>query len=189
MQRYLFTGFVILYFSIAAFSQGKDNSLEGVPFKERIVTGGGIGLSFGTVQDFFSLSPTIGYKLTERLIVGTGLTYRYTNYKYSKPSIKLHDYGVSPFMRFTVYKNVFIQAEYEHLNYEFPTSQTQSVRKNFNSFLAGGGFIQPIGNKFYFYLMALYNFSYQTPAIGEYTPYNSPLILRGGINIGNLSFR
>src|SRR5688572_29490212 len=124
------------------FSQGEANSLEGVPFKERIVTGGGLGLSFGSYQDFFSVSPMIGYRVTAKLIAGTGITYRYTNYKIPNPNIKLNDYGVNPFLRFTVYRNIFVQTEFEHLNYEFPSSQTETIRKNFNSFLAGGGFVQ-----------------------------------------------
>lgn len=47
-----------------------ENSLEGVPFKERIVTGGGLGLSFGSNQDFISLSPIIGYAFTKKFVAG-----------------------------------------------------------------------------------------------------------------------
>lgn len=169
------------------FGQGEANSLEGIPFKERIVTGGGFGLSFGSNQDFFSVSPMIGYRVTAKLIAGTGITYRYTNYKIFRPNIKLNDYGVNPFLRFTVYRNIFIQTEYEHLNYEFPSTPTETIRKGFNSFLAGGGFVQPVGEKVSFYIMALYNFSYRNSAT-TYSPYDSPLVIRAGINIGNVGF-
>ncbi|HEU5148581.1 MAG TPA: hypothetical protein VFT90_17765 [Chryseosolibacter sp.] len=170
--------------SVDAFSQGEENSLKGLPLKDRIVTGGGLGLGFGSVQDYFSVSPMIGYRLTARLLAGTGLTYRYTNYKVTKPSIKLNDYGVNPFLRFTVYRNIFLQTEFEHLNYEFPITTVESTRQTFNSFLAGGGFIQPLGERFAFYLMALYNFSYQEQS--RYSPYDSPIVIRAGINIGAL---
>jgi len=170
--------------SLTGFSQGKDNSLEGVPLKDRIVTGGGLGLGFGSVQDFVSVSPMIGYRLTARLLGGTGVTYRYTNYKVVKPSIKLHDYGVNPFLRFTVYRNIFIQTEYEYLNYEFPVTMTETTRETFDSFMAGGGFIQPLGDRSAFYLMALYNFSYKDQT--QYSPYDSPIVIRAGINIGSL---
>jgi hypothetical protein len=170
------------------YGQGKDNSLDGVPFKERIVTGGGLGLGFGAVQDFVSVSPVIGYSITKRLIAGTGLTYRYTNYKLIKPSIKLTDYGVSPFARFMVYKSLFVQTEYEFLNYEFPQGGSETFRRSFDSFLAGGGIIQPVGKNLSFYAMALYNFSYSSTPSG-YAPYNSPWVIRAGINIGRfLSF-
>lgn len=169
-----------------------DKSLKGVPLKERIVVGGGLGLSFGSQQDFFSISPMIGYRVTERMLAGTGLTYRYTKAKYYSPATKLNDYGANPFLRYTIFNGIFLQTEYEYLNYEFPIYvQTPSgveldntVRKAYNSFLAGGGFVQPIGDKAAFYLLALYNFSYQSVQPGEYTPYASPLILRGGITLG-----
>lgn len=182
--------FVLILTFFAAFAQGEANSLKGVPMKERIFTGGGLGLSFGNTRDFFSVSPVIGYRLTQKLLAGTGVTYRYTNYKLVKPSLKLNDYGVNPFLRFTVYDNIFIQTEFEYLNYEFPVPQTsnETTRKNFNSFLAGGGFIQPIGNSAALFIMALYNFSYRTPAAGKYTPYDSPIIIRAGVNIGNFGF-
>lgn len=170
--------------SVAGFSQGKNNSLEGVPLKDRIVTGGGLGLGFGSVQDYFSVSPMIGYRLTARLLAGTGLTYRYTNYKVFKPSVKLNDYGVNPFLRFTFYRNIFLQTEYEYLNYEYPHTNFETTRRSFDSFLAGGGFIQPLGDRFAFYLMALYNFSYQEQSL--YSPYDSPIVIRAGVNIGAL---
>lgn len=185
MVRLALIALIIGSFSIEAFSQGEDNSLKGMPLKDRIVTGGGVGLGFGSVQDYFSVSPMIGYRLTAKLLAGTGLTYRYTNYKVTKPSIKLNDYGVNPFLRFTIYRNIFLQTEFEHLNYEFPLTTVESTRQTFNSFLAGGGFIQPLGERFAFYLMALYNFSYQEQ--GVYSPYDSPIVIRAGINIGALS--
>ena len=126
----------------------------------------------------------IGYRLTARLLGGAGITYRYTNYKVYRPSIKLNDYGVSPFLRFTVYRNIFIQTEYEYLNYEFPVSAAETTRMNFESFMAGGGFIQPLGDRLSFYVMALYNFSYDD--LDRYSPYDSPLVVRAGINIGAL---
>jgi len=161
-----------------------ENSLEGVPFKERIVTGGGFGLGFGSTQDFISVSPMIGYKITQKFLAGTGVTYRYTKYKFFTPAIKLTDYGISPFLRYTIFSNVFLQTEFEYLNYEFPTVGTETTRKAFTGFLAGGGFFQPIGNKAALYVLALYNFSYTDPKPGEYSPYYSPLIFRVGINFG-----
>lgn len=169
---------------VSAFSQGKDNSLKGMPLKDRIVTGGGLGLGFGSVQDYISVSPMIGYRVTARLLAGTGITYRYTNYKVFRPSIKLNDYGVNPFLRFTVYRNIFIQTEYEYLNYEYPMPSRETTRMNFDSFMAGGGFIQPLGDRLSFYVMALYNFSYDD--LDPYSPYDSPFVIRAGINIGAL---
>lgn len=189
MIRFL-TSLILVAFSVTSLhaqsrkGDSYDNSLKGLPLKERIVVGGGLGLSFGSQQDFFSVSPLIGYRVTERMLAGTGITYRYTKYKYYSPALTLSDYGFNPFVRYTVFNGIFLQTEYEYLNYEFPVTIEESVRKTYNSFLAGGGFVQPIGDKAAFYLLALYNFSYQDVQPGEYTPYASPLVLRGGITVG-----
>lgn len=180
----VFTVIFFLAASLTAFSQGEDNSLKGAPLKDRIVTGGGFGLGFGSVRDYFSVSPMIGYRLTARLLAGTGVTYRYTNYKIVRPTIKLHDYGVNPFLRFRVYRNIFLQTEYEYLNYEYPVTTAETTRKPFDSFLAGGGFVQPIGERLSFYVIALYNFTYEEGTL--YSPYDSPWVVRAGINIGKL---
>jgi hypothetical protein len=182
MKRLLLLTF-LFFFVLDSQAQG-DNSLADVPFKERIFTGGGLGMSFGSYQDFISISPMIGYRFTEKLWGGTSFTYRYTKYKYYTPAIKLIDYGINPFLRYNLFQNIFIQTEYEYLNYEFPLVDGSSTRKAFNSFLAGGGFMQPIGDKAAFYALALYNFSYVEPLPGEYSPYYSPLILRAGVSIG-----
>lgn len=177
--------FVILILAAAqgVHAQGEDNSLKAVPFKERVFTGGGFGLGFGNVQDFVSVSPVIGYSLTKKLMAGVQVTYRYTNYKVFRPSVTLNDYGVSPFLRYNVYRGFFLQGEYEYLDYEFPTNATNTVRMQFNSVLGGGGLVQPISDKAAFFVMALYNFSHASSQF--YTPYQSPFILRAGINIGN----
>ncbi len=168
-----------------------ENSLKGVPWKERIVTGGGMGLGFGSGQDYISLSPMIGYAITKKFVAGTGLTYRYTKYKdiYPGKDVSVNDYGVNPFLRYTVYKGIFLQTEYEYLNYEgiiLPTLET--MRADFGSFMAGGGFLQPIGSKAAFFVLAMYNFSYRDPRPGEYLPYASPWVIRAGISVGAFSF-
>lgn len=187
-MKHLLLACLLLTASEVIFAQGKANSLEGVPAKERIVMGGGFGLGFGSDQDFFSISPTIGYQITRKFMAGTGVSYQYAKYKFVQPAISLNHYGLNPFARYTVFKNVFAQAEYEYLNFEFPTTITETTRKNFNSFFAGGGIIQPLGGKLSLYFMALYNFSYTTPKPNQYTPYDSPLVIRAGVTIGNFGF-
>jgi len=168
-----------------AFAQWGDEEMSDKPsIRDRIFTGGGIGASFSSYSSFVSISPLIGYKITPKLAGGLQFTYRYTQYKTISPSVSTNDFGVSPFLRFSVYGPFFLHAEYEYLNYEIPISGTETIRQDFNSFMAGGGFFQPIGRKAGFYLMALYNFSYKQSTPTSYSPYNSPLILRAGITAG-----
>ena len=175
---------------VLANGQGEENSLAGVPWKERIVTGGGLGLSFGSNQDFISLSPIIGYAFTKKFVAGTGLTYQYTKYKdvYPGKDVTTNNFGVNPFARYTVFRGIFLHAEYEYLNYEGILPNLETQRMNFDSFMAGGGVLQPIGDRAALFFMALYNFSYRDPNPGEFLPYASPWVIRAGINVGALSF-
>jgi hypothetical protein len=186
-MKSLLLSFIPLFFTVSVLAQGKNNSLEGVPFKERIVTGGGLGLSFGNTMDYVAVSPLIGYAITRKFVAGSGFTYRYTKYKTVTPAITFNDYAINPFARFTVYNGFFLQTEYEHLNYEYYTGPGETARQSFNSFLAGGGFLQPMGRNTAFFVMALYNFSY-TASSSVYTPYQSPWVIRAGITIGGVSF-
>lgn len=176
----------LLLLSTVAWAQWGDSEMDQkAPWQERIFTGGGLGLSFGTDVDYISIAPIIGYRLTPKLASGLSLTYRYTNYKYVTPKIATNDYGAAPFLRFNFYKNFFLHAEYEFLNYEFPISASESVRRSFNSFMAGGGFFQPLGRNVGFFASALYNFSYRNPTSPtDYQPYGGPLVLRAGITAG-----
>ena len=59
----------------------------------------------------------------------------------------------------------------------------ETERYSFDSFMAGGGFFQPMGRNAGLFAMALYNFSYKS----NYTSpqaYNSPWVIRVGITAG-----
>lgn len=174
----LFSAFFLLSLTMAQ-AQGENNSLKDVPPSERVIFGGGLGLGFGSYQDYVMISPSIGYLLTKKLMAGVNLTYQYNKYKYYTPSITSNSYGGGPFARFMVYRGIFIQTEYEYLNYDL-----FEERADFNSFMLGGGFIQPIGNRASFYFSVLYNFNYDTPNPNEYYPYSSPWVIRAGVSLG-----
>jgi hypothetical protein len=169
-----------------AFAQwGEEEMSEKPKLRERIFTGGGFGASFSSYFDFVSVSPLIGYRITPKLAGGIQVQYRYTKYKTTSPKISTNDYGISPFVRYSVYGPFFLHVEYEYLNYEFPITTRESIRKDYNSFMAGGGFFQPIGRRAGLFAMALYNFSYrQSNSPSDFTPYDSPLVLRIGITAG-----
>ncbi len=177
---------LICFGTFTAYGQwGQEEMDKKPPFKDRIFTGGGLGLSFSSSYDFFSLSPIIGYRVNQRLATGLSIIYRYTKYKYVTPNISTNDWGVSPFVRYQIHGPIFLHAEYEYLNNEYVTYSGQSVRKSFSSFMAGGGVFQPIGRHAGFFAMALYNFSYRNPSgPNDYYPYSSPFVLRVGITAG-----
>lgn len=173
----------LMLLGTVAYAQWGEEELSDKPeWKERIFTGGGFGASFGSSYDYVSVSPLIGYRITQKLAGGLQVQYRYTNYK-GYYSYSTNDFGLGPFLRYSLFGPIFLHAEYEYLNYQYLASANgEKFRKGFNSFLAGGGFFQPIGRRAGFYALALYNFSYKDT--NTLSPYNSPLVLRVGITAG-----
>jgi hypothetical protein len=186
MKRFI--ACLIVIFTTSAYSQS-DNR---VPFSERIIFGGGLGLQFGTLT-FIDISPVIGYKLTPKLEAGIGLTYKYYRYKdfyYDQTSnqrfdLKSHMFGGSLYSRYHILENIFTHVEFERLRYNFDDIYNvggQIIRNPthvyINSLFVGGGLRQRISQNSYFFILALWNLTEQ-----EYTPYNNP-VLRMGVLLG-----
>jgi len=163
--------------------KAQDNVKQPNKFTDRLFTGGGIGLQFGT-QTMIEASPIIGYKITKNFAAGIGITYQYYRMNYNGNVLQTSIYGGSVFTRYYFLQNFFLHAEYEALNLEtafFDPGYFYHKQNRYwvGSVLAGGGYRQFIGEKSSINIMILYNFN-DTP----YSPYNSPLVYRVGIDIG-----
>jgi hypothetical protein len=180
-----FIFFFLLVFTCDLRAQDYSNSSKSSgKFTDRLVTGGNLGMQFGT-QTMIDLSPMIGYKITDRFVAGIGITYRYYRsrdliYNYV---FKTSIYGGSVFARYYVLENLFAHVEYEGLSLETkyfdPYYQAHtSTRFWVGSPMAGVGYRQAIGERASFNIMLLYNFNETM-----YSPYNNPII-RVGVNFG-----
>ncbi len=142
--------------------------------------GGGIGASFGNDVSYFEISPMIGRRINRQMSAGLGLSYRYTKDKRVTPEASSNDYGANLFARYRLTPTLFLEGAYEYINYELNFTDGSSERKDFSSFLAGGGVIQPLGNNTSFYASALYNFNWDD----DESPYDDPWNLRFGVTVG-----
>lgn len=142
--------------------------------------GGGIGANFATDKSYFELSPMIGRRLGNSFSAGLGASYRYTNDKRVEPKTTSHDYGLTIFGRYSVTNSLFLEAAIEHINYEQNFINSSSERRDFTSYMAGGGVKQSLGNNTALYASALYNFSAEDAA----SPYDDPWSIRFGISKG-----
>ena len=171
---------------------------------QRLIFGGGLGLSFGDVTAV-SVAPVVGYRVTENFAAGIGLGYQYlrvkdfyrlqdlngqVNYYDYKTSI----YSASAWARYVLFTNFFVHAEYERnfmnfTDYQFDQNGSGSIeayklKYNSPALLLGGGFRQPISDNASFVVLALYDVIQD-----KYSPYrnqdNVPHIdLRFGFNVG-----
>lgn len=195
-----------IYFAIAAaliltFNAGASSAQEGsvqgstvpqqpnqpsTPLRDRFFFGGSLGLQFGS-STYIDVSPLVGFKVTEKLHAGLGLTYiyykvkdSYYNYEYETSS-----YGGRVFGRYYILQNLFGHVEFEILNMEVPaevggtgSGNFDYVRDNITSLMVGGGYAQPIGSNAALTLMILWNLTEE-----QYSPYQNP-IFRVGFSAG-----
>lgn len=124
---------ILLFITSGLLSFGQDmNKLksEKKPFKDRLFVGGSLGFGFGSQSTLIDVSPVLGFALTDDLITGLGLTYKYyqfndyyidtLNMQYT--DFKSNMYGVSVFARYFLTKteipiveNIFLHVEIEPL--------------------------------------------------------------------------
>jgi opacity protein-like surface antigen len=169
----VFVGFMLVLVVVSATPAEAQNS--------NVFYGGGIGLSFGTI-DFIEIAPMIGVQVTDEFSTGISLLYRYRNDSRYSPSLSTNDYGGSIFARYHFLPNLFAQTEYEYLNFEYHDFNGGKKSDNYSSFLAGAGMSQPLGHNVAMHAAVLYNFSYSDKDF--YRPYDSPWVIRVGVSAG-----
>ena len=165
----------LLMLSAGLLSPRADAGVGVVSSRGDIFYGGGISASFGTV-DYVELSPMVGVHLDERTSVGMTLLYRYRNDDRIGSS---NDWGGSLFARYRLTSAFYLEGDYEYLDHEY-RSGTSSERRRYQSLLAGGGMVTPLGANTAMYMSVLYNFSYEE---GD-SPYGDPWIVRFGLSVG-----
>ncbi len=149
----------------------------------RLVFGGNFWAQFGN-NTFVDISPLVGYRITDRLTAGAGLTYIYSKRQYLLPTggtftQKNSWYGGRLYARYTVFNNVFIHGEYEILNFEYFDNLTlETDRIWFGSPIVGAGYLMPTGSRGAFMISALYVLNADNPRSPYY--YSSPFQFRVG---------
>ncbi len=149
--------------------------------RDKFFFGGGLGLSFGDV-DYVEVAPLVGYRIMPKMDGGMQVFYRWVNDSRYPEDVSTDDYGANVFLRYFVLPSIFVQGQYEFINYEFILPSLQTERDTANSFLAGGGYSQPIGHGAAFYFSALYNFSYDDNDLTS--PYGDAWQIQGGVTVG-----
>ena len=127
----------------------------------------------------FSLSPSIGYRINDRIAVGPGISYAFANYSFGKgiPSINTNSIGVKVFTQIRVIDQFFIHGEYEVTNAQFPALDPQGyltggvTSRQVQTPLAGVGYRSQISNRAAADIVLLYNFQDNYNSI-----YRNPVI-------------
>ncbi len=166
-----------LFLCILADAQYRAPSAGG-SWEDKIYFGGGGGFSGGTDFISVSVSPLVGYKVTEQFSTGMQITYQYTKFG----NFSASNYGGGPFALYAFSDKIFAYSQYEYLNVQpLVVGGGQADRLDFTSFFVGLGYNEPLGGNFSFQITALYNLLYGD---GSNSPYQSPLQFRFGLVTG-----
>jgi hypothetical protein len=168
--------------------EGKKGGTEKQRFSERLVFGGDIGLSFGSIT-YIKLAPVVGYRLTDRLTAGVGPIYIYENYR--NYNLETSTYGGKAVVSFTIIHgsnlpvnlglgDIVLHAENEVINIEplyynpYTFDYFFGNRLWIDDVLLGGGLSQSIGGKFGVSIFILWDVTQN-----KYSPYSNPIFKFG----------
>lgn len=160
---------IVALIYLNSYSVGQVINQQKESFTDRLFYGGNFGLMFGTIT-YVEISPLIGYRITDRLSAGPGVSYIYL--QDNRFDLSTSIYGGRLFARYNITDNLFGHGEYEVLNRESPYSLEGRV--NVTSIFIGGGYRQRLGPNSFFSIMGLWNVN-----DSEYSIYRNPIIRMG----------
>ncbi|MDJ1470356.1 hypothetical protein [Xanthocytophaga flava] len=166
--------------SIYVIRQNKSTSKKTKPgWFNKISLGGNFAAQLSNPL-LIDISPTVGYKFTDRVIAGTGLTYIYSKSKSTGIKQQNSIYGGRIFAQYGLRKWIALRVEGEALDIKDLADQ-ENNRKWILNPLGGAGIILPVGKQSGWSIFALYNFTYYTHPLNQQL-YRSPWIIRTGIS-------
>ena len=164
------------------FPNRKDTKAGGAedkpPTKKFLYTNFGLGFaSSGGVNQFnASISPAVGFRISNKFAVGPGISYAYSSYGLDNQarnagyalnangdrSISSSSVGLKAFAQYIVYKEFFIHAEYEVTNAQLIDFDSNTGYFKYNRTvttpLAGVGYRSYLGENAAIDIVGLYNF-------------------------------
>jgi hypothetical protein len=178
-----FLAFALVFVAaLHSFGQmGEGDSNGGSSFKDRIYVGGGGSLGGGTDPLYgyryfnITVSPLVGYKITNNWSAGLGVSYTYLNYPDQRFSVS--QYGASPFTRYN-FGQVFAYAEYSMISVS--ALDNSNSRRTLSRLPVGLGYTLPLGRKASLNAVGLYDLLYDK----RDGAFASPFILRVFISGG-----
>ncbi|GAB4454461.1 MAG: hypothetical protein OHK0036_18010 [Bacteroidia bacterium] len=161
--------------------QNKKESKKQSSFQlsDKITFGGNFAFFTSNSSTFVDISPLIGYKLTNFILVGAGPVYNYySEYQYGT-RFTFDIYGVRAMGRIYFLESLFFQTGWDLLNrsiYLYNNNVLQKDRIWVQNIWIGGGVRYMIGSNAYMFTSILFNLNQN-----NYSPYPNPYIQIGFI--------
>ena len=160
MKQILLLAYLLLSFVSLAQESGNillpQNQKRNNPF-ENFTFGGNIGASFGNDLWGISLSPRIGYKLTDDLELAFLVNYNYQKGKYTQYNFL----GLGPSLNYYFMRSAYLQTSYQHYFINQKFNGDESYHKEEDALYIGGGYMQSLGGSTYMRIGFTYNVLYK----------------------------
>ena len=170
MKKFLALMFFVLLCSTVQAQKGDYELPQQSSITDRLYYGGGFGLGGGSGGISISLSPIVGFMVSNRVSLGLGITYRYYKYEDSFTSYSDNQWGGQVFGRINIIRPLFAMVQYSFLNYSYRGDQND--RRVVERLPIGLGISQPIGGRSAINITAGYDVLY----IDNNGPYGSPWV-------------
>ncbi len=165
----VFAGIVLLAGAQEVAETQETTKKEKVPFKDKLFTGGSIGLTFGDYTNVI-ISPVIGARLNPKVYAGLGIEYQYTKDKRYNPSLTYNQYGGRVFAQYNIVPTLYAHGEFAGYSMErYVSSITRSKEREFVPFIYfGGGYRRMISERSFVSVQVLFDVLQH-----KYSPYKA----------------
>jgi hypothetical protein len=116
---------------------------EATPAQGKVYYGGYVGATFGDYSSI-EVSPMVGYHVSPVVSAGVRFNYEYISSEAYGQDFNASNYGGSVFSIARVHPNIFLQAEFQYMSYEWPTSLTTTTREWVPFLYLGGGAVKQL---------------------------------------------
>ncbi|WP_430815002.1 hypothetical protein [Carboxylicivirga sp. RSCT41] len=157
---------LLAVFNLGAIAQEETNE-EKPAFKDKLFTGGSIGLTFGDYTNLI-ISPVIGARLNPKVYAGLGIEYQYTKDKRYDPALTYNQFGGRLFAQYNIRPSLYAHGEFAGYSMERYTTLLKKER-NFVPFIYfGGGYRKMISQRSFLTVQVLFDVLQH-----KYSPYKS----------------
>lgn len=146
---------VFLGLCLLTFGQQSGKPEKEVRFRDKLFTGGSVGLSLGSYTNI-NISPIIGVRLTDQFYAGAGIEYQYTRYKYPDGNLTASQYGGRLFGQYNIIPQFYLHSEFSMINMEYYSFNRE--QRSFIPFLyVGGGYRQMLSDRSFVSFQVLFD--------------------------------
>lgn len=143
------------------------------PMRDRLFFGGYINLSLGSYS-VIGIEPMAGYRISPKTSAGMKIRYDYIRDARYSQTRTTSNYGGSLFARRRITPKLYAQLEPAAYNYELFYSDGSSEREWVPYVFAGGGYVQPLGQRSWVYAEILFDLLQDSKSpYDDWTPFFS----------------